>query len=217
MRKVLPLLALLLTAASFGGRAKTFTDSTRDHQLWITATPQGDGAEYDVRLVERKTNYPVAQFRATAASGSPADVTNDDLKVHLEPSAEGLRAKVDLTRDAKVVDSFDIWWDTTGPESPVSDEGTQRVGGDVKAPTVLSRVDPIYTDAAKQERIAGIVILETLIDHTGVVRKIRVLKKLPYGLADSAVDALRQWKFAPGTREGQPVDVVFNMTIQFKA
>ncbi len=44
----------------------------------------------------------------------------------------------------------------------------------------------------------------------------QVLKPLPFGLDQAAVDAVRRWKFKPGTLNGQPVDVIFNLTVNFK-
>ncbi len=94
--------------------------------------------------------------------------------------------------------------------------GPFRVGGDVKAPMVINRVEPKYTDEARRDRISGIVIVEVLIDKTGAVKDAKVLKPLPYGLSEAALDAVKQWTFRPGTLNGQPVDVIFNLTINFK-
>jgi TonB family protein len=90
------------------------------------------------------------------------------------------------------------------------------VGGDVKAPVAIVHVNPVYPEAARIERISGMVVLETIIDHTGAVRDIKVLKPLPQGLSEAAVDAVKQWVFKPGTINGEAVDVVFNLTINFK-
>jgi TonB family protein len=91
-----------------------------------------------------------------------------------------------------------------------------RVGGDVKAPLVIRDVAPIYTEEARQARITGIVILETVIDHNGVVKDVRVLKPLPFGLSEAASSAVKQWIFKPATLHGEAVDVVMNLTINFK-
>jgi protein TonB len=90
------------------------------------------------------------------------------------------------------------------------------VGGDVKAPVVIVHVNPVYPEEARQERISGIVILETIIDHTGAVRDVKVLKGLPHGLSEAAVNAVKQWVFKPGTINGEAVDVIFNLTINFR-
>ncbi|MEA2337029.1 MAG: hypothetical protein QOE82_1036, partial [Thermoanaerobaculia bacterium] len=84
------------------------------------------------------------------------------------------------------------------------------------APVVTYKVDPIYPEEARRERISGIVIIETVIDRNGVVKDVTVLKPLPAGLSEAAVDAVKQWTFKPGTLDGQPVDVIFNLTVNFK-
>jgi 2,3-bisphosphoglycerate-dependent phosphoglycerate mutase len=99
---------------------------------------------------------------------------------------------------------------TADPDPPY------RVGGDVKAPVVIQRVDPVYPPEAKEKRITGVVITEVLVNRNGNVVDVRVLKPLPYGLDQAAVDAVRQWKFRPGTRNGEPVDVYFALTVNFK-
>ncbi len=91
-----------------------------------------------------------------------------------------------------------------------------RVGGEVEAPVVIQRIEPIFTAEAKKNRISGIVITEVLIDRNGDVVDVRVLKPLPFGLDRAAVDAVRQWKFRPATRNGEPVKVFFTLTVNFK-
>jgi len=94
-------------------------------------------------------------------------------------------------------------------------DGPIRVGGDVKAPVVMEKVDPVYTDEARKRGISGIVILEAVIGRDGLAKKVTVLKPLPYGLDQAAVDAVKQWKFKPGTLEGKPVDVIYTLTVNF--
>jgi len=91
-----------------------------------------------------------------------------------------------------------------------------HVGGDVNAPVAIVHVEPQYTDEARQARVSGVVIVQALIDHNGVVKDVHVLKPLPYGLSEAAVDAVKQWSFKPGTLNGEAVDVLFNLTINFK-
>jgi periplasmic protein TonB len=103
--------------------------------------------------------------------------------------------------------------ETAAPEKP---EGPLRVGGDVKAPLVQHRVEPVYPDMARKTRVAGIVIVEAIINKDGSVEQVKVIKGLPMGMSESAVEAVKQWKFKPGTLNGQPVDVIFNLTVNFK-
>src|ERR1051326_8954971 len=91
-----------------------------------------------------------------------------------------------------------------------------RVGGDVKAPVATTRVEPQYTEIARKARIEGIVIIEAIIDAHGNVTDVRILKGLPFGLDTAAMDAVKRWKFTPGTLNGQPVPVIFNLTVNFR-
>ncbi|HEX6083094.1 MAG TPA: energy transducer TonB [Thermoanaerobaculia bacterium] len=91
-----------------------------------------------------------------------------------------------------------------------------RVGGNVKAPVAVTRVDPLYTESARRARIQGLVIIEAVIDRQGNVTEARVLKPLPLGLDTAALEAVKRWKFRPGTLNGQPVPVYYNLTVNFQ-
>ena len=106
--------------------------------------------------------------------------------------------------------------ETAPPPPPEKPEGPLRVGGDVKAPVIQHRVDPVYPDMARKTRVAGIVIVEAIINKDGSVEQVKVIKGLPMGMSESAVEAVKQWKFKPGTLNGEPVEVIFNLTVNFK-
>jgi periplasmic protein TonB len=59
------------------------------------------------------------------------------------------------------------------------------------------------------------VIIEAIIDQNGNVTDARVLKGLPMGLDDAALSAVKRWKFLPGTLNGTPVPVYYNLTVIF--
>ena len=82
--------------------------------------------------------------------------------------------------------------------------------------TRVAGKEPAYTDEAHRARIEGFVLLELLIERDGRVSAARVLKPLPFGLDQAAADAVKRWRFKPGTLNGQPVDVIFNLTVTFK-
>ncbi|MGB3975459.1 MAG: energy transducer TonB, partial [bacterium] len=90
-----------------------------------------------------------------------------------------------------------------------------RVGGDVRAPTILKRVEPKYPEIARRARIQGLVILEAIIDKNGNVRDVKVIKSLNSLCDEAAVEAAKQWKFEPGTQNDIPIDVIMNLTVQF--
>jgi TonB family protein len=90
-----------------------------------------------------------------------------------------------------------------------------RIGNGVTPPTVLSRVEPKYTKEASIARLNGTVVLQAVVKNNGTVDVIRVVRGLPYGMTDSAVEALKQWKFRPGKKDGQDVDAALNIEINF--
>jgi protein TonB len=93
--------------------------------------------------------------------------------------------------------------------------GPMKVGGSVLPPRKTFSPAPPYTEEARQGRIQGVVILEAIIDAEGNVRDVKVLKGLPMGLGESAVETAMRWKFEPATMQGEPVAVYFSLTIRF--
>jgi protein TonB len=104
------------------------------------------------------------------------------------------------------------------PEGPPASEpeGPIQVGGDVKAPEKTFAPQPTYTEIARKARVQGVVIVQAIIDKQGNVTNIKVLKGLPMGLEEAAVEAMKQWKFKPATLNGKPVTVYYNLTVNFK-
>ena len=83
-------------------------------------------------------------------------------------------------------------------------------------PVKIHDVAPQYPDLAREARIQGVVILKTLIDDEGNVADIEILKSLPMGLSEAAVDAVKQWKFKPAMVDGTPVPANHNVTVNFR-
>ena len=103
------------------------------------------------------------------------------------------------------------------PEAPPTPEpeGPIIVVGEVNKPEKLSAPQPQYTEIARKARIQGLVIVQAIIDKNGDVTNVKVLKGLSMGLTEAAVAAVKQWKFKPATLRGKPVDVYYNLTINF--
>jgi TonB family protein len=93
--------------------------------------------------------------------------------------------------------------------------GPFRVGGGVSPPTVLSRVEPQYSEEARKARYQGTVVLEAIVKRDGTVDILRVVRSLGFGLDENAIQALKQWRFKPGMKNGIPVDVALNIEVNF--
>jgi len=99
---------------------------------------------------------------------------------------------------------------------PVTPDVPIRVTGDVKAPVVIRRVTPLYPKPAVAIHLNGYTIVECIIDKTGRVRDAKVLRSSSPLFNQSAVDAVLQWQFAPGSLHGTAVDTIFDLTVTFQ-
>lgn len=87
--------------------------------------------------------------------------------------------------------------------------------GDVRPPTVLTRVQPEYPEEAKRDKIQGTVLLQVTVDETGKAANLEVLETPGAGLEQKAIDAVQQWTFRPATKDGQPVSADVKIEINF--
>ena len=113
------------------------------------------------------------------------------------------------------------WGDPDAPTGPARGDGGDgdapiELDARMIAPVTIHRVQPLYTEAARRARTQGFVILQATIDRTGRVTGVQVMKPLPFGLDDAAVQAVRQWRFTPATLQGRPVPVYFRLTVHFR-
>lgn len=101
-------------------------------------------------------------------------------------------------------------------ESVVSSRGAYRVGNGVTAPQLLLKVEPQYTEEARAAKYQGTVQLYIEVQPDGRATNIRVQRSLGLGLDEKAVEAVQQWRFKPGTKEGQPVPVAATIEVNFR-
>jgi len=99
---------------------------------------------------------------------------------------------------------------------PVAPTAPVRITGDVKAPVVIHRVTPPYPRSAMAIHLNGSVIVECIIDKTGHVRDAQVLRSSSPLFNQSAIDAVLQWQFTPGSLHGTAVDTIFDLTVTFQ-
>jgi TonB family protein len=211
MFAVLGLLALPLSAATFEARSP-------HHALSVERSVKADGeVTFDVRVTDLDSNR-VLLTRTLGGRDETryAETTGDPgVTLFIGEKPDMLIATMTVNSGEMTTDSINANW-SLAPSKKVSLNAPLRVGGPVKAPVVRHRVEPFYPEAARKNKVEGIVILEATIDASGNVRDVRPLKPLPDGLSEAAAAALKQWKFAPGTLDGRPVDVIFNVTFSFR-
>lgn len=100
------------------------------------------------------------------------------------------------------------------PPPPPKPPQRIRVGGNVQRANLIRQVRPRYPALAKQARIQGTVILEAIISKQGSVENLRVVKGHPL-LIQSALNAVKQWRYKPTVLNGVPVEVITRITVNF--
>ena len=94
--------------------------------------------------------------------------------------------------------------------------GVYRIGGGVTPPKILQKVEPGYSEVARAAGLQGMVAVSTEVGPDGFARNFRILKRLGLGLEDKAIEAISQWQFQPGTKDGQPVTVIATIEVNFR-
>lgn len=89
-----------------------------------------------------------------------------------------------------------------------------RVGGNIKTPTKVKDVPPVYPADAFAARITGVIILEVTVDTDGRVSDAKILRSIPL-LDPAALEAVRQWEFTPTELNGMRVPVIMTVTVNF--
>jgi TonB family protein len=91
-----------------------------------------------------------------------------------------------------------------------------RIGGNINAPVLVSKVEPDYTEEARIANYDGTVLLSVEVGADGIVSNINVVRGLGLGLDQKAVEAVGQWRFMPATENGQPVKVAAQIEVNFR-
>ena len=94
--------------------------------------------------------------------------------------------------------------------------GVFRIGGGVTSPRLLYKVEPEYSEEARKAKYQGTVMLAVEVWEDGLAHNIRILRSLGLGLDEKAVEAVRQWKFSPGKKDGKPVRVAAQIQVSFR-
>jgi TonB family protein len=83
-------------------------------------------------------------------------------------------------------------------------------------PRVLNSIDPSSNEYAQKYGIAGMELLRTVVDASGIPRQMAIQRPIGFGLDEKAVEAIKNSRFRPATLNGQPVPVVVDLVVTFR-
>jgi periplasmic protein TonB len=89
-----------------------------------------------------------------------------------------------------------------------------RVGGQIAPPRKIKNVDPVFPELAVDARLGAIVILEAEVDTRGYVKNVKVLRGHPL-FDESAMQAVKQWRYQPLLLNGEPTGFILTVTVSF--
>jgi protein TonB len=101
------------------------------------------------------------------------------------------------------------------PEPPPAARGPVRIGGQITAPALLRRVEPVYPEIAASAHVGGMVILEAVVNADGCVQSAKVLRSRHPLLDRAAEEALMQWQYTPLVLNGVATSFVLTVTFNF--
>jgi len=95
--------------------------------------------------------------------------------------------------------------------------GVFRPGNGVISPRLIQEVKPGYTGEAMRAKIQGVVVMEAVVLADGSIGNVHITRSLDpnFGLDQEAIKTVKKWRFAPGTRFGQPVPVLVEIEMTF--
>jgi periplasmic protein TonB len=173
--------------------------------------PLGDGGHRESETRTGRHPHP-AVARAPGFRALPPTMIHDVFPPE-QPDFDGPRA------DAPPGDPLGVD-DGTGDRPGIGREtgtgdGPIPLGSDVKAPRLVSQIEPDYPESMRRARVEGVVILEAVITASGEVDDVRVLKSAGAVLDRAASDAVRRWRYRPATLNGRAVSVYLTVTVKF--
>jgi TonB family protein len=157
--------------------------------------------------------------------------TDKNNKPVLVPMSKGVRVEIELDQPLTSIDQAQnlldrVFYPQTEtdehakPELRRADRSAQQTiyqagKDDVKYPKATYTPDPDFSERARRAKHQGTVILNIVVDEKGNVTRVRLDRALGDGLDENAMESVKDWRFSPATRNGQPVAVAMNVEVSF--
>jgi protein TonB len=96
--------------------------------------------------------------------------------------------------------------------------GPRNTGNPASSPELISQVRPNYTSPAMQARVEGLVVMDAVVLPDGTVGDVKIVRSLDrtFGLDEEAIKAVKQWRFRPGRRAGDPIAMLVSVEMMFE-
>ena len=123
--------------------------------------------------------------------------------------------KISFGRQQSSSDTASAKGEDGSTRKDVKDDPVYEPGGDVKPPKLIHYVEPEFSPSSKDAFVEGTVKISTVVNTEGNATNCRVVSGLNADEDRTALEALKHWKFRPGTRSDKPVNVRIEVQIDF--
>ncbi len=183
-------------------------------------TPDSEGAG-------ESSSAPASPLAANAAAPATKAV-DGTTPVHRDPKESyvllsGALDKIFATSlDQSVISTLPDYWQNYFASkagkirAAAVDASALHPGNGVRAPHLLTMIDPDSNDYAQKNNIAGMILLQTVVSANGKPGQVTIVRPIGFGLDEKAVEAIERSQFRPGTQEGKPVPVIVNLEVTFR-
>jgi TonB family protein len=191
-------------------------------------TVEGLGAE-DFVLTEdgKPQNISVFEFQKLTMDGVPQGPQPPVSSYYIlgfyttNQNMDGTYRRIKLSSKADTVAKLDFragYYANKpfGGAGPGPDGAAPGTPSDATRPVLLLVKEPEYSEAARKAKHQGTVVLHVEVDESGQATNLKVLRSLGLGLDEKALEAVQQWKFQPGMKDGKPVAVQAQVVVDFR-
>src|ERR1700722_14340238 len=185
---------------------KGLIPTSEQKELVIEFTTLKDGSLDGRKLVESSGNAELdgtgldAVAKSAPVMAIPAEFGGEYLKMRCHFYINAVRRIRMVSRGERQAGSAD-----TADNMPTAGEGALHGNGGTTRPSLIYGPNPEFSEEARKAKVGGIVQLKVTVNANGDVEDARVTKGVGSGLDEKAIEAVRTWKFKPGTKDGTPV------------
>jgi TonB family protein len=212
---IMPLLISLCLAA---GTWATLEIIHRDRAIPLEAQKTPNNTTNTIKTFETRTNPISSTALDTQPPVAPTTTTVTDERNATSVAAPTVTAQSRSDAEKAIEGDENAPLNTKDQsEAPARDANGVylRVPPGGTQPVELQRTIPKYTIEARRAGIEGRVVVRGIVRGDGSIDSLNILQDLQYGLGQSALDAVSQWRFKPATYRGQPIEVYYSVTVNY--
>ena len=168
-----------------------------------------------VRAGHTEASVDLCKLAGMRPVGVLCEVMNDDGTMARRPQLEAFAKRHNL-KIGTISDSVEVQATGHGQSGSATPTKRIKIGGEVEASKIVTKVQPIYPDAAKSAGVQGTVNLHAIIGIDGVPLSLQVVNTdVNPDLARASIEAVSKWRYSSTLLNGQPIEVDTNIAIVF--